>query len=82
MSLDDCRELVEAVTDLLEDALPPDEAALARHHLESCQGCATYVDQVRLTVAALRARGRVADDEVEDLEPLLRAFRAATGRRA
>jgi anti-sigma factor RsiW len=49
-----CREFVELVTDHLEGALPEhvDRAVLA--HLELCDPCVTYLEQMRSTAAALR----------------------------
>lgn len=61
-----CRELVELVTDYLEGALPPGEAARFERHLAICPGCTTYVEQIRETV---RQTGRLRED---DLEPAAR----------
>jgi hypothetical protein len=49
-----CREFVELVTDYLEDALGESSADRVREHLLRCQWCATYLDQMNVTVAALR----------------------------
>jgi hypothetical protein len=49
-----CREFVELVTDYLEDALGESSADRVREHLLCCEGCATYLDQMNVTVAALR----------------------------
>lgn len=49
-----CREVVELLTDHLEDALPPDERAHFEAHLDACPGCRAYVDQVVVTVRVLR----------------------------
>jgi anti-sigma factor RsiW len=69
-----CQEVVELVTDYLEGALPPDEAALFEQHLNFCDGCVWYVEQVRHTVATL---GRIEPEEVppETRDRLLTAFR-------
>jgi anti-sigma factor RsiW len=69
-----CAEVVELVTDYLEGALPPDEAALFEQHLNFCDGCVWYVDQLRATVAAA---GRVEEEDLpaETRERLLAAFR-------
>ena len=42
-----CQEVTELVTDYLEGALPADEAALFEQHLNFCDGCDWYVDQMR-----------------------------------
>ena len=61
-----CRELVELVTEYLEGALPPGDAARFERHLAICPGCTTYVEQIRETV---RQTGRLRED---DLEPAAR----------
>jgi anti-sigma factor RsiW len=78
-----CRELVELVTPYLEDALPPEERALVERHLASCDGCAAYVQQMRLTI---RAIGHVTEDAItsktrEDVVAIFRKWRdRQTGR--
>ena len=69
-----CSEVVELVTDYLERSLPPDQAALVEQHLNFCEGCLRYVDQIRTTVDTL---GRIEPDEVPPLirSQLLAAFR-------
>ena len=70
-----CRELVELVTDHLEDALPAAVRLRLEEHLLGCEGCVEHVEQVRHTVALLHAMPR------EDLSPqarerVVQAFRA------
>ena len=80
-----CRELVELVTPYLEDALPSDERALVDAHLASCDGCASYVQQMRVTI---RAIGHVSEDAItsktrEDVLAIFRSWRerqTRTGR--
>jgi anti-sigma factor RsiW len=43
-------EIVELVTDYLEGVLDPEMAAEVQAHLELCDGCATYVEQMRATI--------------------------------
>ncbi|MBX0330722.1 zf-HC2 domain-containing protein [Oscillochloris sp. ZM17-4] len=45
-----CQELVEAVTDYLEGALAPEDAARFMRHLDMCPPCHDYVEQIRLTI--------------------------------
>ena len=45
-----CRELVELVTDYLEDALDPAERARFEDHLDGCAGCRAYLGQMRGTI--------------------------------
>ena len=69
-----CREVVELVTDYLEGALTPEEAALFEQHLNFCDGCDWYVDQLRVTVATV---GRIEQDGIPEAmrASLLNAFR-------
>ena len=48
-----CRELVELVTDYLEDALDPAAAAAVERHLALCPHCQRYLEQMRETISAL-----------------------------
>ena len=56
-----CQELVELVTDYLEGALSPDEQARFEAHVAGCDGCARYLEQVRLTVAVV---GRLTEETI------------------
>ena len=69
-----CQELVELVTDYLDDALSSHERARFEEHLGGCEGCANYVEQLRTTV---RLVGRLAPEDVtpEAEAALLAAFR-------
>ena len=69
-----CQEVVELVSDYLEQALPADEAALVEQHLNFCEGCVWYVDEIRTTIASV---GRIEEEDVppETREKLLTAFR-------
>ncbi len=51
-----CRELVELVTDYLEQALAEPERLRFEAHLTACEGCRDYLDQMRRTVATLGRR--------------------------
>jgi anti-sigma factor RsiW len=69
-----CQELVELVTDYLDGALPPDVSTSFEQHMNFCDGCVTYVDQIRVSVATA---GRVVEDDVspEARDRLMSAFR-------
>ncbi len=71
----DCDELVELVTDYLEEALEASERARLEEHLAECDGCTAYLDQMRTTI---RLTGMLTGREVpvEGREELLRVFRA------
>ena len=69
-----CQELTELVNDFVEGALPADETALFEQHLNFCDGCDWYVDQIRTTVATV---GRV---EAPEVPPAMRASLLAAFR--
>lgn len=48
-----CKELVELITDYLEGSLPPRDRIRFEEHLSICSSCRTYLDQMRLTIAAV-----------------------------
>jgi anti-sigma factor RsiW len=69
-----CRELVELVTDYFEDALPRRDRRRFERHIAGCDGCQTYVEQMRLTSRAL---GGLTEETIspEARDALLHAFR-------
>jgi anti-sigma factor RsiW len=69
-----CQQVVELVSDYLDRALSPDEASLFEQHVNFCDGCDWYLDQMRATVATV---GRITEQDVPDetREKLLAAFR-------
>ena len=69
-----CRELVELVTAYLEDDLSSGERKRFEAHLAGCEGCTTYVEQMRRTIE-LTGRLHVDDVSREAEEALLRALR-------
>jgi anti-sigma factor RsiW len=68
-----CQELVELVTDYLEDALPPAERARFDAHLAECPGCELYVEQMRTTIALAGASSDI--ESKPEVSGLLEAFR-------
>jgi anti-sigma factor RsiW len=69
-----CRELVELVTDYFEGALRRRDRRRFERHIAACDGCATYVEQMRLTSRAL---GGLTEESIsaEARDALLHAFR-------
>ena len=69
-----CQEVVELVTDYLEGAMSPEDVARFDHHLSLCEGCVFYVEQIRMTIAAV---GRIGEEGVpaEVRDDLVAAFR-------
>ena len=48
-----CKELVELVTDYLEMRLAPGDLQRFEAHLELCDPCVTYIEQIRQSVAVV-----------------------------
>jgi anti-sigma factor RsiW len=69
-----CQELVEIVTDYLEDRLPLAERRRFEQHVAGCEGCRNYLDQMRETIHLV---GALREDAipVPIRERMLRAFR-------
>ena len=77
MTIDDaltCKEVVELVTDYLENVLLPGLRKQLEEHVADCPGCTNYIEQVRLTVGMLH---RLAQEPVfpETRQELLEVFR-------
>lgn len=73
-----CRELVEQVTEYLEQQLSEAERASFEAHLEACGACTRYVEQIRTTIQAigtLRAPAHTPAD-TNRREALARLFTA------
>jgi len=69
-----CRELVELVTEYLEDGLSAADRARFEAHIAVCEHCSAYLEQLRVT---LRVVGHIDPDglEPEVERELLDAFR-------
>jgi anti-sigma factor RsiW len=69
-----CAELVELVTAFLDGALDPETEQRFLEHLAICDGCETYVDQMRQTIAEV---GKLPPESLSDetRDRLLDAFR-------
>ena len=74
-----CRELVELITDYLEDRLSPVDRARFEAHLAECEACRTYLEQFRQTIRTL---GRLPEESLSPAarEALLTAFRGWSHR--
>jgi anti-sigma factor RsiW len=70
-----CQEVVEVVTDYLEGRLAPEDVKIFEAHLDLCDGCRWYVEQMRTTIAAA---GKIepADVPPELQDTVLAAFRS------
>ena len=68
-----CRELVELVTDYLDDALATAERERFEAHIAACEGCASYLEQLRSTIM-LTGRTRALEQRPE-MAALVALFR-------
>ncbi|HYA67168.1 MAG TPA: zf-HC2 domain-containing protein [Acidimicrobiales bacterium] len=73
-----CQEAVELVTQYLEGALPRRARRRFEAHLRSCPNCATYLEQIKLTI---ELSGSVEPDDLspqarDELTELYRRWRA------
>jgi anti-sigma factor RsiW len=69
-----CRELVELITDYLEERLSPVERMRFEAHLAQCEACRLYLEQFRQTIRVL---GRLPEQSLsaEARGALVAAFR-------
>jgi anti-sigma factor RsiW len=69
-----CVELVELVTDYLEGELSDGERRRFEDHVRDCEGCTSYIEQIRETIAVV---GRIEPEDLSDASKaeLLAAFR-------
>lgn len=74
-----CRELVELVTDYIEDRLPDSDRIRFEAHLAACTACKTYVEQFRQTIRALGYLPQASLSK-EATDTLLAAFRDWAGK--
>lgn len=61
-----CQEMVELITDYLEDALPRSQRRRFDAHLAGCEHCTEYLEQMRATI---RLTGQL---RAEDMTPEMR----------
>lgn len=74
-----CRQVVDLLTEYLEDVLPPSSRARLERHLAACPHCTEYLAQLRATI---RASQLVTVDEIDEatkdeLVALYRRWRSA-----
>ena len=69
-----CHEVIDILTEYIEDALPVEERRRVEEHLAACDGCTAYLEQLRETI---RLTGMLTEEQipVEQKEQLLAAFR-------
>ncbi len=69
-----CRELVELVTDYLENALPPEDRARFEAHIAGCHSCTSFLEQMRRTILLT---GKLSEESLngDSGDELLKIFR-------
>lgn len=69
-----CQELVELVTDYLEDVLPRAQRDQFDAHLLECDECPRYLEQIRTTIQVV---GMVSEEQIDPAarDKLLLLFR-------
>jgi anti-sigma factor RsiW len=69
-----CREVVELMTEYLEQTLSPADRARFEEHIAGCDGCRAYLEQLRAT---RKVMGNLAQDPIPETvkTELLKAFK-------
>jgi anti-sigma factor RsiW len=73
-----CNELVEMASDYVEGALDAELVRRIDHHLLGCPGCRAYLQQLRASMAAMRALG--TDDAPPSSDRVRKLVRAITSK--
>ena len=76
-----CADALELMTDHLEGALSDADAARMREHLDGCEPCRVYLDQLRATIGIVHEAGPLEEfpvdrERVDALVDLFRSERA------
>jgi len=69
-----CQQVVELVTEYLDEVMAPGRRVRFEAHLAGCDGCRAYLEQFRTTVS-LAGRLDVADVPAPVMSELLSTFR-------
>ena len=73
-----CREVVQLLTDYLDDVLPRADRERLERHIASCPGCEGYLAQFREAIALVGAL-RLEDIPAAAMEELVGVYRAWRG---
>ena len=73
-----CQEVVELVTDYMENVLLPEMRKRLEEHVAECPGCETYIEQIRQTISMLHHMVKGQASPVMKQE-LLQFFHAMSG---
>jgi anti-sigma factor RsiW len=73
-----CREIVRIVSDYVEGALPPAQREAVELHLNLCDGCSDYLEQLRMSIALTGdlPADALSPELEEELCAAFRSFRA------
>lgn len=79
-----CADAVELTTHFLEDALTPADRERFQQHLDNCDACMVYLDQIRRTITIVGQTAEpdqyvVDEPSMDHLVELFRAHAATTG---
>lgn len=76
-----CADALEVMTDHLEGALSETDAARMRAHLDGCEACTVFLDQLRATIGVVRSAGVAEEFAVnpERMDSLAELFRSERG---
>ena len=81
-----CQAFVELVTEYLEGAMGSSQRARFEQHMHFCEGCVTYLEQIRTTSRIVRAAEAAQDAErprstaaMEQLADVFRKWKASKG---
>jgi len=69
-----CQDVVELITDYLGATLSAEQTAAIEAHLDECDGCKAYLDQVRATIGLLASMPSEALSD-QTFATLMRAFK-------
>ncbi|MDP1818841.1 MAG: zf-HC2 domain-containing protein [Acidimicrobiales bacterium] len=76
-----CADALELMTDHLEGALSPADAERMRAHLEGCEACGVFLDQLRATIGLTMDAGPAEEFAVDParIDALTELFRTERG---
>ncbi len=77
-----CQEVVELVTDYLEQALLPEMQTEFEKHVKGCPGCDTYLEQVQQAIMLLRklSEQQTFPETKQDLLEIFRNWKQDEGK--
>ena len=58
-----CKELVDLITEYLDDALSSSDRLRFEQHIDRCSPCRIYLDQIRQTI---RVAGKLSEESIPD----------------